>query len=87
MALLRISARTNLFHTTRAIVGMIHNQKHAEIQAIGRSAVQHAEKAIAKATAVLAEEGIDTISRTGIIEPGKDGNEKAGLRFFIMVVA
>jgi stage V sporulation protein SpoVS len=86
VALLRISAKTNLFNTTRAIVGMIHAHKHAEIQAIGRSAVRHAEQAIARATAYLEEENITIVSKTWNIMPGKDGNEKEGIRFNLRVV-
>lgn len=83
MAVLRISAKTNLFMTSRAIVAMIHNHQHAELQAIGRSAVQHAEQAIAKATAYLSEEGVDIVAKARVMETDVDGNEKAGLRFII----
>jgi stage V sporulation protein SpoVS len=83
MPLLRISTRTNLYITTRAIVGMIHRHKHAEVQAIGRAAVKQAEYTIARATAFLEEEGIDIVTKTWNIVSGQDGNEKEGVRFII----
>jgi stage V sporulation protein SpoVS len=83
MAVLRISGKTNLFITTRAIVSMIHKHKHAEIQALGRSAVQHAEKAVGRATAFLEEEDITIVSKTWNMMRGVDGNEREGIRFMI----
>lgn len=84
MALLRISAQTHPIRAAKAIVGMIHTHQRAEIQALGRSAVQQVEKAIAKATAHLEDEGIDIIiSKAKLIKPGVDGNEKYGFRFMV----
>ena len=65
---------------------MIHRHKHAEIQAIGRSAVQQAEKAIVRATAFLEEEDITIVSKTWNIKSGVDGNEKEGIRFILRIV-
>ena len=65
---------------------MIHRHQHAEIQAIGRSAVEHAERAIARATVFLEEEDITVVSRTWNIKPGMDGNKKEGIRFILRVV-
>jgi stage V sporulation protein SpoVS len=86
MAVLRISGKTNLFNTTRAIVGMIHRHKRAEIQAIGRSAAQCAEKAIGRATAFLEDEDITIVSKTWNIMSGTDDNEKEGIRFILRVI-
>lgn len=65
---------------------MIHKHKGAEIQAIGRPAFRHAVKAIADAKVVLQKEAIHIDSRSRVIRPGMDGNEKAGTRFIVWVI-
>jgi stage V sporulation protein SpoVS len=86
MAVLRISAKTNLFNTTRAIVSMIHKHKYAEVQAIGRFSVRRAEQAIGRVETLLAMENIKIACKYRVIEPDVDGNEKEGIRFFIRVI-
>ena len=83
MPILRMSAKTNLISATKAIVGMIHKHQHAEVQALGCLGVQHAERAIGRATILLAGEGIGIVSQATIVEPDVDGNEKPGMRFII----
>ena len=84
MALLRISAQTHPIRAAKAIVGMIHKHQHAEIQALGRSAVQQVEQAILRATAHLEDEGIDiVVTKAKYIEPGAERNNKSGFKFII----
>jgi stage V sporulation protein SpoVS len=86
MAVLRISAKTNLLITTRTIAGMIHKHKYAEVQALGRFSVRRAEQAIGRAATLLEMEGIKIAYQYRTIEPDEDGNEKAGIRFLIRAV-
>jgi stage V sporulation protein SpoVS len=65
---------------------MIHRHRYAEVQAIGRSAVRHADKVIARVTAFLEEEDITIVTKTWNIMAGRDGNEKEAIRFIIRVV-
>ena len=84
MPLLRVSARIHPIRAAKAIVGLIHTHQHAEIQALGPSAVQQVAKAILRATAHLEDEGIDIIvSKVRFIKAGADHNEKEGYRFII----
>ena len=83
MPVIKVSAKPNQFLTTRAIVAMIHRHKCAEIQAIGNSATWQAEAAIASAAAVLEKEDIKIVSRSRIIKPGRDGNEKNAIRYIV----
>ena len=84
MAVLRASAQMHPIMTAKIIVGMIHKHQQAEVQALGRSAVQRVEQAILRATAHLEQEGIDIIvTRAEPIKPGEDGNNKYGFRFLI----
>ena len=86
MAVLRISAKTNLLITTRTIAGMIHKHKCAEVQALGRFSIRRAEQAIGRAATLLEMDGIKIAYKYRVIEPDVDGNEKAGIRFLIRVV-
>ncbi|MGE5375938.1 MAG: stage V sporulation protein S [Bacteroidota bacterium] len=86
MAVIRISGRTNLFLTTRAIVAKIHRHRHVEIEAMDDPAARDADKAIARATAFLEEEGITIVSEKLKRMPGLDGMERKGIRFIIRVV-
>ena len=86
VAVLRISAKTNLLITSRAIVSMIHRHQYAEVQALGRFSVRRAEQAIGRAATLLEMEGIKIDYKSRVIDPDVDGNEKAGMRFIIRVV-
>ena len=81
MALLRISGKNEPVQHNQSNRWEGHDHKYAEIQAIGRSAVRHAEKAIARAKAVLKEEDIHIVSEARIIKSGVD--EKEGFRTII----
>lgn len=86
MAVLRISGKTNLLLTTRAIVSMIHKHKYAEVQALGGFSVRRAEQAIGRAMTLLEMESIKIAYKYRRIEPDSDGNEKEGVRFMLRVV-
>ena len=83
MAVLRISAQTHPMQNAKAIAGLIHKHRHAEVQAIGRPAVHQAMKAMAQAIGHLKEEGIYVGFTVKYIAEDTDGNEKEGFRFFI----
>jgi stage V sporulation protein SpoVS len=86
MTVLRISPKTNLLLTTRAIVSRIHRHQYAEVQALGRFGVRRAEQAIGRAETLLAMEGTKITCKYRVIEPDVDGNERAGVRFYLQVV-
>jgi stage V sporulation protein SpoVS len=86
VAVLRISAKTNLLITTKAITGMLHKRKYAEVQALGRFSILRAEQAIGRAATLLEMQGIKIAYKYRIIETDVDGNEKPGIRFLIRVI-
>ncbi|HIE58128.1 MAG TPA: stage V sporulation protein S [Anaerolineales bacterium] len=57
MELIRVSAKSRTSAVAGAIAGVMREHAHAEIQAIGASAVNQAVKALALATGYLEEDG------------------------------
>lgn len=58
MDTIRVSASSRTLAVAGAIAGIIREQKHAEVQAIGAGAVNQAVKALALATRYLKDDGI-----------------------------
>jgi len=58
MDLIKVSATSRTAAVAGAIAGVIREQKHAEVQAIGAGAVNQAIKAMALATSYLKNDGI-----------------------------
>jgi stage V sporulation protein S len=59
MDLIKVSANSRTSAVAGAIAGIIREQKHAEIQAIGAGAVNQAVKALVLATGYLKNDGIN----------------------------
>ena len=58
MDLIKVSATSRTSAVAGAIAGVIHEHKHAEVQAIGAGAVNQAIKALVLATGYLKNDGI-----------------------------
>lgn len=86
MAVIRISAKTNMLISTRSILSLLHRHKYAEVQALGAYSVRRTETAIVRAATILEMENLDLVYRYSLIEPGTEGNEKAGIRFYLSVL-
>jgi stage V sporulation protein S len=56
--LIKVSAESHTAAVAGAIAGVIRENKHAEVQAIGAGAVNQAVKALVLATGYLKEDGI-----------------------------
>jgi stage V sporulation protein S len=59
MDIIKVSASSRTSAVAGAIAGVIRENKHAEVQAIGAGAVNQAVKALALATGYLRTDGID----------------------------
>ena len=58
MDMIRVSAGSRTAAVAGAIAGIIREQKHVEVQAIGAGAVNQAVKALVLATGYLKDDGI-----------------------------
>lgn len=86
MAVIRISANTNMLIITKSILSQLHRHQYAEVQALGYFSVRRTEAAIVRAATILEMENLKLVYSHRLIEPDTDGNEKAGIRFFLSVV-
>jgi stage V sporulation protein S len=59
--LIKVSGTSRTSAVAGAIAGVIREQKHAEVQAIGAGAVNQAVKALVLATRYLKEDGINVV--------------------------
>src|ERR1700690_2784675 len=61
MDIIKVSANSRTSAVAGAIAGVIREQKHAEVQAIGAGAVNQAVKALVLATGYLKDDGLDVV--------------------------
>lgn len=66
-----------------AIAGVIREHKHAEVQAIGASAVNQAVKAMALARSYLAEDGITVVFMPEFVDVEIDDKIRTAIRFVV----
>jgi stage V sporulation protein S len=61
MEVIKVSANSRTSAVAGAIAGVVRENKHAEVQAIGAGAVNQAVKALVLATGYLKEDGIQVV--------------------------
>jgi stage V sporulation protein S len=61
MEMIKVSANSRTSAVAGAIAGVIRENRHAEVQAIGAGAVNQAVKALVLATGYLRNDGIDVV--------------------------
>lgn len=61
MNIIKVSSESRTSAVAGAIAGVVREQNHADVQAIGAGAVNQAVKAVAIARGYLQEDGIDII--------------------------
>ena len=81
--LIRVSAQSRSTAVAGAIAGVMREQEHAEMQAIGASAVNQAIKAVAIARGYLEQDGIDLVIIPTFTEVDIEGNERTAVRIAI----
>ncbi len=81
--LIKVSAQSRSTAVAGAIAGVMREQGHAEMQAIGASAVNQAIKALAIARGYLVQDGIDLAVSPSFNEVEIEGNERTAVRFAV----
>lgn len=66
-----------------AIAGVIREHKHAEVQAIGASAVNQAVKAMALAKSYLSQDGIDVVFVPEFVDVEIDEKVRTAIKFVV----
>jgi stage V sporulation protein S len=80
MDVIKVSAESGTSAVAGAIAGVMREQNHAEVQAIGVGAVNRAVKACAIARTFLAQDGLDVVYIPSFVQVDIDGKEHTALR-------
>lgn len=83
--IIKVSATSLTTAVAGAIAGVIRERGHADVQAIGASAVNQAVKAIAISRGYLLSDGIDIVCVPVFVEIDIGGQERTALRFSVIV--
>ncbi len=83
MEIIKVSAKSRSTAVAGAIAGVIRENKHAEVQAIGAGAVNQAVKAAAIARGYLAQDGIDVVMIPAFTEVAIDDQERTAVKLTV----
>jgi stage V sporulation protein S len=83
MDMIKVSANSRSTAVAGAVAGVIRDAGHAEVQAIGASAVNQAIKAIAIAHGHLQLDNINIVCVPSFTEVEIDGHERTAVRISI----
>lgn len=83
MEIIKVSARSRSTAVAGAIAGVMREKHHAEVQAIGASAVNQAVKAVAIARGYLVQDEIDIICIPAFVEVEIEGQERTAVKLTI----
>ncbi|MBL7063921.1 MAG: stage V sporulation protein S [Anaerolineae bacterium] len=80
MDIIKVAATSRSTAVAGAIAGVMREQGHVDVQAIGAGAVNQAVKAVAIARSYLELDGIDIVCIPSFVEVMIDGNERTAVR-------
>lgn len=85
MDTIKVKAVSRTAGVAGAIAGVIREEKHAEVQAIGAGAVNQAVKALVLARSFLEQDGIDIVFVPEFANVEIDGNVRTAIKFVVEV--
>ncbi len=83
METIKVSAKSRSTAVAGAIAGVIRENKHAEVQAIGAGAVNQAIKAVAIARGYLEQDGLDIYVIPTFAEVDINGEERTAVKLHV----
>ncbi len=83
MDIIKVSATSRTSAVAGAIAGVIREHKHAEVQAIGASAVNQAVKALVLATGYLKNDGIDVVCVPELVDVEIEDKVRTAVKLII----
>jgi stage V sporulation protein S len=81
--IIKVAASSRTSAVAGAIAGVIREHNHADVQAIGASAVNQAVKALALARGYLAEDGIVIVCTPYFVDVDIDGKLRTAIKFSV----
>ena len=83
MDVIKVKAVSRTAAVAGAIAGVIRDEKHAEVQAIGAGAVNQAVKAMVLAKNFLDQDGIDVAFVPEFVNVEIDGKVRTAIKFIV----
>ncbi len=83
MDIIKVSGTSRTSAVAGAIAGVVREHKHADVQAIGASAINQAVKALALARGYLANDGIDIICIPEFVDVQIDDKVRTAIKFTV----
>jgi stage V sporulation protein S len=80
---IKVSGTSRTSAVAGAIAGVVRENKRAEVQAIGASAVNQAIKALTLAKGYLAADGIDIVFTPEFVDVDIDGKVRTAIKFTV----
>lgn len=80
---IKVAANSRTSAVAGAIAGVFREHQHAEVQAIGASAVNQAVKALALAKGYLEDDGFDMVCVPYFVDVDIDGKIRTAIRFTV----
>jgi stage V sporulation protein S len=80
---IKVSGTSRTSAVAGAIAGVVRENKRAEIQAIGASAVNQAIKALTLAKGYLASDGMDIVFTPEFVDVDIDGKVRTAIKFVV----
>lgn len=81
MDIIKVKAVSRTAGVAGAIAGVMREEKHAEVQAIGAGAVNQAVKALVLAKNFLAQDGMDVVFTPEFVNVEIDGKVRTAIKF------
>lgn len=81
---IKVAARSRTTAVAGAIAGIIRQERRAEVQAIGASAVNQAVKAVAIARQYLVDDQIDIVCIPEFVEVQIKGEQRTALKLVVV---
>jgi stage V sporulation protein S len=83
MDVIKVSGTSRTSAVAGAIAGVIREHKHADVQAIGASAVNQAVKALTVAKAYLSRDNIEIVFTTEFVDVEIEGKVRTAIKFSV----
>ena len=83
MDIIKVKAVSRTAAVAGAIAGVVREQKHAEVQAIGAGAVNQAVKAMVLAKNFLSQDGIDVVFTPEFVNVEIDEKVRTAIKFTV----
>ena len=83
MDIIKVSATSRTAAVAGAIAGVIRENKHADVQAIGAGAVNQAVKAVVLARGYLVNDGIDIICIPEFVDVDIEGKIRTAIKIIV----